>query len=59
MWCREYRFSYRDWYDKQCNPVFEPKSIKLIGKLGIHSQVSWVLFKFGAVIAAVFLVALT
>ena len=28
------------WYEKQCNLVFEPKSIKLIGELGIALQVS-------------------
>lgn len=28
------------WYDKQCNLVFEPESIKLIGELGIPLQVS-------------------
>ena len=28
------------WYDKQCNLVSEPESIKLIGELGIPLQVS-------------------
>lgn len=28
------------WYDKQCNLVFEPESIRLIGELGIPLKVS-------------------
>lgn len=28
------------WYEKQCNLVFEPETIKLIGDLGIALQVS-------------------
>ncbi|MEY9977914.1 hypothetical protein ABH968_002860 [Lysinibacillus sp. RC79] len=28
------------WYEKQCNLVFEPESIKLFGDLGIALQVS-------------------
>lgn len=28
------------WYEKQCNLVFEPEAIKLIGEMGIPLQVS-------------------
>ena len=28
------------WYEKQCNLVFEPEPIKLIGELGLDLQVS-------------------